>query len=98
DELKTINDDYIKTYNLPADKKIFTRLMASWYTDVPISQHPAFIEDVVNKYAPGDPSQAFSKFADYLWDNSNLIDTLKLKAFLADRTVDKIREDVLTPY
>lgn len=98
DELKTINNDYIKTYNLPADKKIFTQLMASWYADVPKDQHPAFIEDVVTRFGPGDPSAAFSRFADYLWANSNMIDTVKLKAFLADRSVDKIREDVLTPY
>lgn len=98
DELKKINEDYIKTYNLVADKKIFTQLMASWYADVPKDQHPAFIEDVVTKLAPGDPTLAFSKFADYLWENSNLIDTVKLKAFLPVRSVDKLREDVLVPF
>jgi len=98
DELKKINDDYVKSYNLVADKKIFTQLMASWYTDIPKDQHPAFLEDVVTKLAPGDPQTAFSRFADYLWQNSNMIDTTKLKAFIPERSVDKIREDVLTPF
>ncbi|WP_158827110.1 S46 family peptidase [Mucilaginibacter lacusdianchii] len=98
DELKKINENYIKSYNLFADKKIFTQIMTSWYADVPKDQHPAFIEDVVTKIAPGDPALAFSRFADYLWQNSNLIDTLKLKAFLPNRSVDKLRQDPLVPY
>lgn len=98
DELKKINDDYIKSYNLFADKKIFTQLMTSWYNDIPKDQHPAFIEDKVTKIAPGDPATAFARFADYLWQNSNLIDTVKLKAFLPNRSVNKLREDPLVPF
>ena len=98
DELKKVNDDYIKSYNIIADKKIFTQLMASWYNDIPKDQHPAFIEDVVTKLGPDNPSAAFAKYADYLWENSNLVDTLKLKAFLPGRSVDKLREDPLVPF
>jgi hypothetical protein len=98
DELKKINDDYIKSYNLPADKKIFSQIMTSWYTDIPKDQHPAFIDDVVTKLAPGNPAQAFSMFADYLGQNSNLIDTVKLKAFLPNRSVNKLRQDPLVPF
>ena len=98
EELKKVNDDYIKTYNLAADKKIFIQLMTAWYADVPKEQHPAFIEELVTKIAPGDPLLAFTKYADYIWQNSNLIDTVKLKAFLPDRSVDKIRQDVLTSF
>ncbi|WP_439695065.1 S46 family peptidase [Mucilaginibacter sp. AW1-7] len=98
DELKKVNDDYIKSYNLIADKKIFTQLMTSWYTDIPKDQHPAFIEDMVTRIAPGDPSLAFSKFADVLWQTSDLIDTAKLKEFLPHRSVDKLREDPLVPF
>jgi hypothetical protein len=72
--------------------------MTSWYTDIPKDQHPAFIEDMVTRIAPGDPSLAFSKFADVLWQTSDLIDTTKLKEFLPHRSVDKLREDPLVPF
>ncbi|AYL94404.1 S46 family peptidase [Mucilaginibacter celer] len=98
EELKKDNDDYIKTYNLTANKKIFTQIMTSWYIDIPADQHPAFIENIVTQIAPGNPSQAFTRFADYLWEKSNLIDTTKLKELLTDRTVEKLRGDALVPF
>jgi len=97
-ELKKINEDYIKTYNVNADKKIYTQIMTSYYNDVPKDQHPAFIEDIVKQIAPGDPTTAFSKFADYLWANSNFVDTTKLKNMLPNASVDLYKKDVALSY
>jgi len=97
-QLKKLNDDYINTYNETADKKIFAQLMATYYKDVPMDQHPAFIEKIVNKYSPGDAAVAFSKFADYLWANSNLINPGKLKAFMQNPSTDAISNDPAVVY
>ena len=97
-QLKKLNADYVNTYNETADKKIFAQLMASYYKDVPMNQRPEFIESIVSKYAPGNPAEAFSKFADYLWANSNLIAPDKLNAFMQTPSVDAISTDPAVVY
>jgi hypothetical protein len=97
-QLKTINEDYIKTYNEIADKKIFAGIMTAYYTDVPKDQHPEFIEAIVNTYSPGNAPAAFKKFADYLWANSNLINPEKLTAFMQNPSFDAVSKDPAVIY
>ncbi len=96
--LKKINDDYEKSYNEIADKKIFAEIMTAYYTDVPQDQHADFIEAIVKKYSPGNPSEAFKQFADYLWANSNLIAPEKLNAFMQNPSVQSLSKDPAVVY
>jgi len=72
--------------------------MASYYADVPKDQHPGFIEDIVNKYSPGNAAEAFKQFADYLWANSNLIAPEKLKAFMQNPSAGALSNDPAVVY
>ncbi|HEY4323809.1 MAG TPA: S46 family peptidase [Mucilaginibacter sp.] len=98
-QLKKINDDYVNTYNEAADKKTFAQIMTAYYADVPKNQHPEFIEAIVNEYSPGNAGEAFKKFADYLWANSNLITPEKLEAFMKNNpSADAISKDPAVVY
>lgn len=92
-ELKEATDNYLKTYNEPADKKIFAQIMASYCADVPKDQQPQFIADIITKYPAPTAEGSFSKLADYLWANSAIIDSTKLKTFMQNPSADALFND-----
>jgi hypothetical protein len=85
---------YNATYTEAADKKIFAKILASFYNDVPVKSQPKFFSAIAEKYWTGNPETTFQKFADYLWSSSNFIQPEKLKAFLASNpTADAVKND-----
>lgn len=74
---------YKKLYTEQADKKIFARILASFYTDIPVKRHPKFYAEIAEKNWKGNAEDTFKKFADDLWNKSQLIDPDRLEAFLA---------------
>lgn len=93
ENLNKMVDTYQETYNEIADKKIFAKILASFYTDVPKSQHPPFITLIAEKYWKGSPEETFKNYADYVWANSSLIDPVKLRAFMANPNMDGLEKD-----
>ncbi len=91
--LNNLVDAYEKTYLESADKKIFAQVLTGFYTDVPKSQHPKFITLIVEDYWKGSPQATFENYADYLWKNSNLIDPVKLRAFLNNPSKEALEKD-----
>ncbi|MBC8987834.1 S46 family peptidase [Pedobacter sp. N36a] len=92
--LQTAAAAYEETYVEAADKKIFAKILASFYQDVPVKSQPKFFAEIAEKYWTGNPETTFEKFADYLWENSNLIKTAKLKAFMATNpSVEAVKAD-----
>nr|WP_316749975.1 S46 family peptidase [Pedobacter gandavensis] len=85
---------YEETYVESADKKIFAKILASFYQDVPVKSQPKFFAEIAEKYWTGNPETTFEKYAEYLWENSNLIEPAKLKAFLATNpSLEAIKAD-----
>ena len=84
---------YQKTYTENADKKIFAQILASFYNDVPKSQHPKFITLIAENYWKGSPEATFKNYADYLWESSSLINPVKLRTFLANPDKDVLEKD-----
>jgi hypothetical protein len=74
---------YTATYTEAADKKIFAKILAAFYEDVPVKSQPQFFAQIAEKYWTGNPETTFQKYADYLWENSHFIRPEKLKAFIA---------------
>ena len=91
--LNNLVNTYEKTYLENADKKIFAQILTGFYTDVPKSQHPKFITLIAEDYWKGSPQATFENYADYLWKNSNLIDPVKLRAFLTNPTKEALEKD-----
>ncbi|WP_410478970.1 S46 family peptidase [Pedobacter gandavensis] len=97
--LQTAANAYEETYVEPADKKIFAKILASFYQDVPVKSQPKFFAEIAEKYWTGNPETTFEKFAEYLWENSNLIKPAKLKAFLASNpSLEAIKADPAYKY
>jgi hypothetical protein len=85
---------YEETYVEAADKKIFAKILASFYNDIPTKSQPKFFAEIAEKYWTGSPETTFEKYADYLWENSNFIKPEKLKKFIASNpSLDAIKAD-----
>ncbi len=94
DKLAASLPEYEESYNAIADKKIFVKILASFYNDIPKNQHPKFYTILAQDNWQGNPESTFRKFADHLWDNSKLIRPDKLKAFMAsDPSVKDLEND-----
>ena len=92
--LQAAANAYEETYVEAADKKIFAKILASFYQDVPVKSQPKFFAEIAEKYWTGNPETTFEKFADYLWENSNLIKPAKLKAFMAKNpSIEEVKAD-----
>ncbi len=103
DELKKtcseIIDGYTETYNENADKKMLTQILSACDQDVPKNQHPKFYSVIAQENWKGSPEATFAKYADYIWDKSNLIKPEKLRAFLASKPdIKQIEQDPAYQY
>ncbi|TDG36981.1 S46 family peptidase [Pedobacter changchengzhani] len=97
--LQDLLNSYKETYNEPADKKIFAEILASFYNDVPVKSQPKFYAEIAEKFWTGNPETTFQKFADYMWENSNMINPDKLTAFIASNpSADDIKNDPAYKY
>ena len=91
--LADLVNSYEETYNEPADKKIFTRILVSFYEDIPKNQHPKFFKEITAKYWKGSAESTFTAYTDYLWNNSELIRPEKLKSFAAKPSLEQLEKD-----
>ena len=91
-------DNYQKTYSDIADKKIFGQILTSFYQDVPKSQHPKFISQILIDFEKASPSESFNSFASYLWENSNLINPEKMSQFLQNPSLEALEADPAYKY
>jgi len=90
--------NYQNTYSEPADKKIFSQILTSFYQDVPKSQHPKFISQILIDFEKASPEESFNSFANYLWDNSKLINPEKMSQFLQNPSLEGIESDPAYKY
>ena len=65
-----------------------------FYQDIPKSQHPEVYQNVIfKKFGNSDMNKMFADYAEYVFNNTMLLDTVKLNAFLENPTVDAMLED-----
>lgn len=91
--LEVMLNEYETTYNEAADKKIFAEILNAFYTDIPKNQHPKFYTTILEDYWAGSPEATFNKYADVVWEKSNLIKPEKLKAFWARPSLAVLEKD-----
>lgn len=96
--LNTMVNNYQKTYNEIADKKIFAGILSSFYHDVPKSQHPRFITLIVEDFWNGSVEATFENYADHLWKNSKLIEPERLRNFLSTPSMAELEMDPAYKY
>ena len=96
--LNALVDNYQNTYSEKADKKIFAKILTSFYQDVPKSQHPKFITLILEDFWKGSVAASFINYADQLWEKSNLIDPEKMRIFLANPSLEALENDPAYKY
>ncbi|GAB3821640.1 hypothetical protein GCM10028895_24200 [Pontibacter rugosus] len=80
-DLKPRVDAFFKDYYKPADKKVFAALMKYYAEDIAKDQQPEAFKSMVKKY-----NGNFDKLADYVYNNSVVVDEQKLNNFLSNPT------------
>jgi hypothetical protein len=91
-------DNYQNTYSEIADKKILAQILTSFYQDVPKSQHPKFISQILIDFPNASPAESFNSFASNLWENSKLVNPEKLRQFLLNPSSDLLEADPAYQY
>lgn len=94
--------DFFKNYQPATDKKVFATLLYLFYKDIPETFHPdvfqavkAGIPEDERYFKNFDPDKTgdFNALADYVFNNSILVDSTKLFAFLNDPDAKTLADD-----
>lgn len=90
----------LKDYDEGTDKELFAEMTKMYYNNVSKSQLPDIYQRVIFKqYGVGEnKDQAFSKYADYVYRNTFLMDEKKFEAFCANPTLAAIDKDPAIQY
>ncbi|UKJ06042.1 S46 family peptidase [Solitalea lacus] len=96
--MKEQADEYYKSFNLPSDKKILAGTLLAFYNDIPKSQHPAIISEILAKYGSADPEEAFKKYSNDLYATTMFASKEKTEAFLATPELGKLQNDPAYQY
>lgn len=91
-------DNYQNTYSEIADKKILAQILTSFYQDVPKSQHPKIISQILIDFPKASPAESFNSFVNNLWENSKLVNPEKLRQFLLNPSSDVLEADPAYQY
>src|SRR5690606_24407883 len=78
---------------LNADKKIFAKMLAMYYKNIPRSQWPQFFTDLCSKIKNNDYEPVFEKFTAAIYSKSMFADTNKLAKFLNKPSLSTLMKD-----
>jgi hypothetical protein len=99
DALKSSYKANIKVYDPATDRELFAAMTQMFYNDVSQNQHPAIYNDVIFKnYGNAKSDKTYTDYADYVYNNTFLLDSNKINEFIADPSVDKIMSDPAGAY
>ena len=88
EDLKPRADAFFKDYNVASDKKLFAAMMKFYSEDIAKDQQPDAFKQLVAKYK-GD----FNKMADYVYNNSFVVNQQKVNQFLAKPSLKQLEND-----
>jgi len=81
-------------FDLATEKEIFAEMAKMFYNDIPKNQHPEVYQSVIFKnYANSNIDKTFADYTDYVFNNSFLLDSAKMYAFLENPNPDDILKD-----
>jgi hypothetical protein len=80
--------------NLASDKNILAFVTQAFYNDVEAAQHPkGFYNWLGGKFGDLKNKQPYDMFADYVFSNTFLLDSVKWNAFIANPDTAKLHKD-----
>ena len=79
----TARKNFLEEEDLPSDKIIMAKTAMMYYTDVDKSQHPVeFYQQLKEKFGPLNEEATYKAWADYVFNNTMILDSAKWAAFL----------------
>lgn len=97
--LKRAYESMMKRFDLETEQEIFAAMAKMFYEDVPKDQHPEVYQSVIfQKFGNRNMDQTFKDYADYVFENTFLLDTVRLNAFLENPNIDDILNDPALRY
>jgi hypothetical protein len=85
---------FYESENAASDKNILSFVTQSFYTEVEEAQHPkGFYSWMNTKFGELKNKQCYNLFADYVFNNTMLLDSVKWNAFIANPDTAKLHKD-----
>ncbi len=94
DALKKAWKAFYESENVASDKNILAFVTQEFYTQVDQAQHPkGFYNWLSGKFGDLKNKQAFTLFADHVFNNTFLLDSVKWNAFISNPDTAKLHKD-----
>jgi len=92
-------ESFLGDEDIPSDKEILAKTAMMFYQDVNKDQQPtAFYESVKQQFGPLDDLQTFTKWADYVFANTMILDSSKWVAFTQNPDAVTLQNDPAYSY
>lgn len=86
--------EFLKSEYVPSDKKIMAAVLRAFYTEIEKNQHPiGFYESLKGSYGAPDDSVTYKKYADHVFANTFILDSVKWNAFVKNPDGNTLQND-----
>lgn len=86
--------NFIKSEDITSDKKVLSSVLLMFYNDIDKSQHPiGFYESIKGSFGDLKDPATYTKYAETVFDNTFLLDSVKWKAFVKNPDGNTLQGD-----
>lgn len=97
--LKSARKANIRSFDKATDKELFAEMTKMFYNDIPKGQHPDIYQRVIfKKFGATSQDKTFNDYADYVFNNTFLLDSNQFNAFVKNPTIEQIEKDAAADY
>ena len=90
---------FLEGEDIPSDKVIMAKTAMMYYTDIDKDQQPtAFYEGVKEKFGSLDDEATYKKWADYVFNNTMILDSAKWTSFVKNPDATVLQSDPAFAY
>ena len=90
---------FLESEDIPSDRIIMAKTAQMYYNDIDKNQQPpAFYDDLKARFGPLNDDATFKKWADYVFDNTMILDSVKWNAFVARPDAITLQSDPAFSY
>ena len=90
---------FLADEDIPSDKKIMAATAMMYYTDVDKNQHPiGFYQAIKEKFGPLNDEATFKAWANSVFNNTMILDSVKWAAFIASPDAVTLQNDPAFAY
>lgn len=96
---KAYRSSLMEDYVAQVDQEILAKTMEMYYTDIPANQQPVIYNTVIfRKFDSNKPAEAFKNYAQYLVQNTILLDDKKFDHFALNPSAEALKNDPAVEY